>query len=59
MPDPLNPIQLRRIDYVLRYPNKFTKADVHAAALELRAEVERLNKTQNVPIETPIEGPRS
>jgi hypothetical protein len=31
------------IDYMLRHPNRFSKRDIHEAALQLRAEIDLLN----------------
>lgn len=44
MPDRINPVRMREIDYILNHPGKFPKSDIRDAAAELRAEVELLNK---------------
>lgn len=43
MPDRISPVRMREIEYILRFPGRFTKADLRDAAVELRAEIDLLN----------------
>ncbi|ACU71887.1 hypothetical protein Caci_2978 [Catenulispora acidiphila DSM 44928] len=45
MPDRITLVRMREIDYILRFPGRFTKADIREAALELRAEINLLDPT--------------
>lgn len=44
MPDRISPVRMREIEYILRFPGRFTKADIRDAAAELRAEIDLLNE---------------
>lgn len=55
MPDRLSPVRMREIDYILRFPGRFTKADICDAAVELRVEIDLL--TEALALHAPIASP--
>lgn len=44
MPERISPVRMREIDYILRFPGKFTKADICEAARQLREEINLLEQ---------------
>lgn len=61
MADPISPGRWKTIDFMLQHPGRFSKADIHAAAVELRAEINLLvRQTQRtLSNNTDHEGPPS
>jgi len=43
MPDRISPVRMREIDFMLKFPGRFSKADIRDAAAELRREIDLLN----------------
>lgn len=44
MPDRISPVRMREIDFMLKHPGRFSKADIRDAAVELRGEIDLLNE---------------
>jgi len=61
MPDRISPVRMREIDFMLKFPGRFSKADIRDAAAELREEIDLLNEAlrRTLPTNTKHEGSSS
>lgn len=59
MPNRISPVRMREIDFILKFPGRFSKADIRNVAAELREEIDLLNEAlrRTLPTNTKHEGP--